>query len=57
MMTVWDLYFAAVCSIRFHPANANAVSMRPEEVEVQIAFALMIVDQMMEARKCQLSQQ
>lgn len=52
-MDVWDLYFSAVCSIRFHPRNEIA---DPEwEIEKAARFAdLMLYER---EKRCQLQQQ
>lgn len=48
---VWDLYFSAVCSFRFHPKN---VEFNVNEVEAdhifEVQMAAKIADAMMEER-------
>lgn len=44
---IWDLYFLAVCSIRFHPANS--VENRGD-IALECAFAMDIVEEMMRCR-------
>ena len=44
-MDVWDMYFAAVCSIRFHPRNDDNC-----DVVNEVMFAKMVADKMMEVR-------
>jgi len=46
---VWDMYFMAVCSIRFHPAN-NVLT--PNGVRRECEFAAAIVEEML---RCRLS--
>lgn len=51
-MTVWDLYFAGIASIRFHPKN----DCSDKSPEAEVALAAEVADMMMEARearKCQ----
>ncbi len=44
--TAWDVYFAGICSIRFHPKNDDN---HPAESEV--AYAATVADLMMRQRK------
>lgn len=33
LRSIWDIYFAGICSIRFHPRNDANVSSPAKEVE------------------------
>jgi len=47
---VWDIFFAQICTIRFHPVEG-----RPLNVKEEIHFAAEVADQMMvlrEKRRC-----
>lgn len=45
-MTVWDLYFCSIASLRFHPAN----KLRDEDVTQELLFAAKVADQMLSIR-------
>ena len=47
-METWDLYFASICSLRFHPRNDENIESYVKEVE----FAAAIADLMMKEREC-----
>lgn len=44
-MEVWDLYFSAVCSLRFHPRNDGR-----NHPETEIEYAAKLADLMVEQR-------
>ncbi len=45
--TAWDVYFAGVCSIRFHPKNDMEGNADADEIE----YAAQIADTMLKERK------
>ena len=44
--TAWDVYFASICSFRFHPRNDGGKS----DVE-NVEFAATVADMMLEMRR------
>lgn len=42
----WDIYFASICSLRFHPRNDEKGS-----TEMNIEFAAKVADKMLEERR------
>lgn len=55
-METFDLYFAAVASIRFHPANVQG-RMTDDEIRRELELAFRITELMLEVRRCRSLQQ
>jgi len=46
----WDIYFASVCAMRFHPKNIDELSVDEDELN-EIDFAASIADEMLNIRR------
>ena len=46
----WDIYFASVCAMRFHPKNIGETSLDEDELH-EIDFAAVVADEMLKIRK------
>ncbi len=50
-MDTWDIYFASVAAIRFHPKNAEYPKTNLSEVDLaQLDYAAAIADEMIRLR-------
>ena len=49
--TAWDMYFASICAIRFHPKNVPPGETLDEDELHEIDFAAHVADEMLRIRR------